>query len=271
MELISIIIPVYQVKEYLQDCVDSVRMQTYTNLEIILIDDGSTDGSGEICDAYAKEDKRIIVVHQENQGLSAARNAGVNIAKGELIAFVDSDDYVAEIYLEVLYILLKKYDADIAVCEFTRYRKKMERIPNMEKINDYVMSSKQMLGEWHGRRKHIETVCWNKLYKREILLQRKEVFPLGKEHEDIYTSHLFIERAKKIAITNQILYFYRNRENSITCSRYNKKEKQKQDLLAQHVRLAYFKERKLWKSYVRLIVGHIAHKCNYIIQNICRY
>ena len=120
--LVSIIVPVYQVKNYVGECVESLLRQTYTNLEILLVDDGSTDGSGAICDEYARGDNRIRVIHQENQGLSSARNTGLDQAKGEYVAFVDSDDAVRLDYIETLYDLADRYQADIAVCAYERGR-----------------------------------------------------------------------------------------------------------------------------------------------------
>ena len=117
-ELISIIVPVYNVEQYLDDCLISIINQTYKNIEIILIDDGSTDKSGKICDEYAKKDSRIIVIHKENGGVSSARNAGLRIAKGAYIGFVDPDDWIAEDMYEVLYSNAKKYDADVSVCKY---------------------------------------------------------------------------------------------------------------------------------------------------------
>ena len=118
--LVSIIVPVYQVKEYISECVESLLAQTYTNLEILLVDDGSTDGSGEICDEYAVKDSRVRVVHQTNQGLSTARNTGIGLAQGECLAFVDSDDVVMPGFIEILYELLGKYQADIAACDYVK-------------------------------------------------------------------------------------------------------------------------------------------------------
>ena len=116
-KLVSIIVPVYQVKEYVGECVESLRAQTYTNLEILLVDDGSTDGSGEICDEYVRSDNRIRVIHQKNRGLSAARNTGLDQAAGEYVAFVDSDDVVLPDFIETLYDLSGRYQADIAACD----------------------------------------------------------------------------------------------------------------------------------------------------------
>lgn len=261
-ELISVIIPVYQVKEYLEECIESVRNQTYKNLEIILVDDGSTDGSGEICENEAKKDNRIKVIHQNNQGVADARNTGICKARGEYIALVDSDDYVNINYLNKLYMILKKYNADIAACDYTRKIGQFEF--GAQEEHDYVITSKQMLKEWHGKRKRIETVCWNKLYKKGILINgNNSAFPSGKEKEDIYTSHLFIERADRIAITDNKLYFYRKRKNSITTNSDRKKEDINQELEAQKERMKYFKDNKYYFSWFRLMIGHNAHCIKY--------
>lgn len=258
VELISVIVPVYQVRDYIQECIESIRKQTYENIEIIIIDDGSTDGSGELCDHEAKKDSRIRVIHQNNRGLSMARNIGITNAKGEYIALVDSDDWVDINYLNNLYALLKKYDADIAVCDYTR------KTFNIQSGHDYVITSEQMLKEWHGKRKRIETVCWNKLYKKSILGNANEnIFPAGKEHEDIYTSHLFVERADKIAITDNKLYFYRKRKNSITSDTLRIRDKINQELEAQKERMKYFKDNKYYLSWFRLMIGHKAHCIKY--------
>lgn len=124
-DLISIIVPVYKVENYLSKCLDSMICQTYKNIEIILVDDGSPDNSGKICDDYAKKDSRIKVIHKENGGLSDARNAGLKIATGKYIGFVDSDDYISVEMYEKLYNQAKKEDADIACCNY--YRVKMEK------------------------------------------------------------------------------------------------------------------------------------------------
>ena len=116
-ELISVIVPVYNVEKYLEKCIDSIINQTYQNLEIILVDDGSTDGSGKICDEYSRKDNRIKVIHKENGGLSDARNIGIKNANGGLIGFIDSDDYITENMFEVLQKDLRKYNADISSCD----------------------------------------------------------------------------------------------------------------------------------------------------------
>ncbi len=128
LPLISVIVPVYQVRAYIRECVESLLCQTYRNLEVILVDDGSTDGSGEMCDGFAREDERIRVIHQRNRGLSAARNTGLDHAAGEYIAFVDSDDYVEPAYIEELYRLVLKYRGDIAACMFVKVGERTESL-----------------------------------------------------------------------------------------------------------------------------------------------
>lgn len=262
MDLISIIVPVYNVETYLCECIDSICEQTYPNLEIILVDDGSTDICPGLCDGYASKDSRIKVVHQKNGGLSAARNKGYEVSSGKFIAFVDSDDTVSNIYIETLYGLLIQNDAQIAACAYTRAQNELQK----DVIKDYdddIMTSEKMLREWHGRRKKIETVVWNKLYSREIFQTFKDskLFPEGKTHEDIYTSHLFVEKASHIAVTNRKLYYYRKRDDSI--SRTRTRTGIDQDLEAQKARLAYFKHKKLYAAYVRLLVGHLLHRVMY--------
>jgi len=261
VDLISVIVPVYNVSAYLCECIDSILAQTYQRLEIILVDDGSTDGSGEICDGYAIRDSRIRVIHQGNQGLSAARNKGYEVSNGKYIAFVDADDTVYSTYIEGLYRLIKEHNAQIAVCAYTR-------IPDeLGTGADAVckLSSKKMLREWHGKRKSIETVAWNKLYNRRIFEEFRncKIFPEGKNHEDIYTSHLFADIAETIAITTQKLYYYRRRDNSI--SRTYSKEAAQADLTAQKARLNFFKEKKFYGAYMRLLAGHWMHKGMYWI------
>ncbi|MBQ2116841.1 MAG: glycosyltransferase family 2 protein [Lachnospiraceae bacterium] len=264
-EKISIIVPVYNVDKYLEVCIDSIINQTYKNIEIILVDDGSTDKSGRICDEYAKKDDRICVIHQVNQGLSKARNIGFSASTGVYIAFVDSDDFISPVYIETLYKIILRYNADISVCEYTQEQNDIDTKYLPDNNKEYKKDAVTMLRQWHGKLKQIETVAWNKLYKREILESMSpEIFPTGKTHEDVYTSHLFVEKASGIAITNRKLYYYRKRDNSI--SRKRTKESIRQDLEAQQARLLYFKSKKMYVAYVRLWIGHILHRMMYVCQ-----
>lgn len=265
--LISIIVPVYQVKDYIEECVESLRAQTYKNLEILLVDDGSTDGSGVMCDEYTAKDSRVQVIHQENQGLSAARNAGLDRATGEYVAFVDSDDVVLPAYIEKLYALIRKYHADIATCAYIKCNAgEMERLKsesiNAVSVRNLCMSTNQMLRQWHGRYKKWETVAWNKLYCRSVFegnSGRDRIrFPVGRRHEDVLTSHLIVYNAQRIALTTQVLYLYRVRAGSIVAG-MTTEENRKENLRAQRERMAFFKEKRYWRAYLNLLVGYVLH------------
>lgn len=263
-KLVSIIVPVYQVKEYVGECVESLRAQTYTNLEILLVDDGSTDGSGEICDEYAYRDNRIRVIHQENYGLSAARNTGLDQAAGEYVAFVDSDDVVLPDFIETLYDLSDRYQADIAACAFVRG--KIEEIGGTAgsggSARDICMTSEQMLRQWHGKYKKWETIACNKLYRKQILNGTDSNggirFPISRRHEDVLTSHLIVANASRIVLTTRKLYLYRTREGSIT-TQTMKAEQRRENLRAQRERMAFFKERRYWRAYLNLLTGYVMH------------
>lgn len=291
LPLITIIVPVYQVKDYIKECVESLLAQTYENLEILLIDDGSTDGSGEICGEYALKDSRVQVIRQENQGLSAARNTGIALAKGEYVAFVDSDDVVLPDYAETLYRLLERYQADIAFCAYVKCktedlvnaREELLRINNAggeygsadggNKVRhgqakrhgrneELCMDSEQMLRQWHGKYKKWETVAWNKLYRKSVLRGREDkhaiCFPVGRRHEDVLTSHLFAANAVRAVITMKKLYLYRVRPGSITDQSVIT-EFWKENLRAQRERMAFFKERRYWRAYWNLLAGYLLH------------
>lgn len=259
---VSIIVPVYQVKEYLDMCVQSLRVQTYRNLEIILIDDGSTDGSGQLCDRYAREDVRVKVLHQKHRGPSGARNEGLKLATGDYIAFVDSDDAVAFDFIEILYTMIIEYHAQIAVCSFEKGEQVVWHHRNGDKGRKYCIGANEMLIQWHGKRKKVETVVWNKLYHRSVFGGKTDIFPEGKIHEDVYVSHLFVDHAERIAVTDRKLYFYRSRNGSITKSSVTK-ERVKQNLDAQRARLEFFKEAGMKGSYRRLAIGFGLHMIMY--------
>ena len=209
--LISIIIPVYKVEKYLEKCIQSVINQTYENLQIILVDDGSPDNCGKICDEYAKKDHRIEVIHKSNGGLSDARNKGLEIAKGEYIGFVDSDDYIEADMYEVLYNLLKQYNADVSICNFYTVAQGKISIKNADKgINEYnrIEILKEILLD-----KNIQSYAWNKLYKKELFDEIK--YPIGKKYEDIGTTFYLLEKCNKVVVTGKSEYYYINRQDSI--------------------------------------------------------
>ena len=210
-DLISIVIPVYKVEKYLEKCIESVLKQTYTNLQIILVDDGSTDNCGKICDEYAKKDSRIEVIHKANGGLSDARNVGISKAKGRYIGFVDSDDYIKENMYEILLNLIKKYDADVSICNLYDVIDGNEYIRNKENgIREYSRLDilKEVLLD-----KNIQSYAWNKLYKKELFDEVK--YPIGKKYEDIGTTFYIFEKCNKIVVTSEPEYYYLKRSDSL--------------------------------------------------------
>lgn len=209
--LISIIIPVYKVEKYLEKCIQSVINQTYENLQIILVDDGSPDNCGKICDEYAKKDHRIEVIHKSNGGLSDARNKGLEIAKGEYIGFVDSDDYIEADMYEVLYNLLKQYNADVSICNFYTVSQEKIAIKNADNgIKEYTRIEilKEILLD-----NNIQSYAWNKLYKKDLFDEIK--YPVGKKYEDIGTTFYLLEKCNKVVVTGKPEYYYINRQGSI--------------------------------------------------------
>ncbi len=217
-ELISVVVPVFKVEGYLNRCVDSVLGQTYDNFELILVDDGSPDRCGEICDEYAGRDQRVRVLHKENSGLSAARNSGIEIARGDYLTFLDSDDWVHELYLERLHNLLITTSSDISVGNFIQtVEEDVEVDLTNPKIE--VLSGLEALGELAGRLYVQIVVTWGKLYKRDLFKGIR--FPPGKFHEDEFTTHKLLYKANKIAVTSEQLLYYRQRKDSIMGERFD--------------------------------------------------
>lgn len=217
MDLISVIIPVYNVEAYLQRCIESVINQTYRNLEIILVDDGSTDKSGAICDSYALKDKRICVFHKENGGLSDARNYGVSKAQGTYIAFVDADDYIAPEMLGLLYERMQKDNSDMAVCGYRYVDEKGKFLIDKNGENpicDEVLTGDEAIHKLEHHKKWYFTVVWNKLYRR-CLFEDIE-FLKDKYHEDEYIAHHIYNRCDRISFIHNELYYYVQRAGSIT-------------------------------------------------------
>ena len=212
-ELISIIVPVYKVEKYLNRCIDSILNQTYTNFECILVDDGSPDNCPTICDEYAKIDSRIKVIHKSNGGLSSARNAGLDICQGEYICFIDSDDWVSPLYLEKLYINLKKSHAQIAICE-TLSIDSDGKIIDKTYLNDVILSLNQIFLELVNSNAFVYNIVCNKLFKKDIF--KKIRFTTGKLYEDFIIIHSIYACCSSIVTIHQGLYFYVHRYDSIT-------------------------------------------------------
>lgn len=211
-DLISIIIPIYNVEEYLNRCVESIVKQTYKNIEIILVDDGSPDKCPTICEEWKKNDIRIKVVHKKNGGLSDARNEGLKISTGQYICFVDSDDYVAENFVEKLYFLIKKFNTDLAAVGICEFDKNKVISSNIEKENVEIYSGEDAIKELFFDRTY-SNYAWNKMYKKSLFEVVK--FPINRKMEDLGTTYKIILDTNKIVYTNEKLYFYYQRDNSI--------------------------------------------------------
>lgn len=207
-ELISVIIPVYKVEKYINKCIDSIINQTYKNLEIILIDDGSPDNCAKICDEYAKLDERIKVIHKKNGGQSEARNIGLDIAQGKYIGFVDSDDYIKNDMFEVLYRNLIEFNADISITNIIEIKKRQEVI---EKYNDIEIYDKTNIIPMLLNN-HITNYLYNKLYKKELWKDIR--LPVGRILEDMDVMYRILERADRVVCTNRSAYYYLIREDS---------------------------------------------------------
>lgn len=220
--LISIIVPVYNTKKYLDRCLSSILNQTYPNIEIILVDDGSTDGSGELCDQYANKYSKIKVIHKKNEGLSAARQTGINIANGECVGFVDSDDWVDKKMFEVLFDNLVKDDAQIACCGIA----KVDDLGHREFFNDnihekLVCNTEEALIELTFNKKITNSFC-DKLYKKNIFDEIQ--LSCNRIYEDLLVQPQCISAAQKISYTGEPLYFYYMTPRSITRGQFEIKQ-----------------------------------------------
>lgn len=207
---ISVIVPVYNVVSYLSQCLESIIRQTLKDIEIILVDDGSTDGSGQICDEYALRDERIIVFHKQNEGLSSARNDGLDAATSDYIMFVDSDDWVESHFCEKAYMASIDYNADLVLFNYVKIYNNGTIVKNRPDIHPGLVTEFEAL----LFNLHYTPAVWLGLYRRELFDNVR--FPIGKYHEDTGTSHRLLHEAKKIVYVDDALYNYRaNRPGSI--------------------------------------------------------
>lgn len=217
MPEISVIVPVYKVEPYLRRCVDSILGQTFTDFEVILVDDGSPDACPAICDEYAGKDERVRVIHQENGGLSAARNAGLDWvfsnSDSRWISFVDSDDWVHPRFLEYLHRAVIENNTPISVCNFQKTKQYFNRLENIS------YSSTVHYGlNFFVENGIIGTVAWNKLYRKELFFSRR--YPIGKLHEDEFLTYLLLYDANNIAYISLKLYYYYSNPTGIMNSAY---------------------------------------------------
>ncbi|MDB8558414.1 glycosyltransferase [Turicibacter sanguinis] len=222
---LSIIVPVYNVESYLKRCLDSILAQTFQDFQLIIINDGSTDCSGQICNSYAKNNEKVIVIHQENQGLSAARNKGLSCAIGDYIGFVDSDDFILETMYEIMIKEAFYYDADIVSANYLKHdnqilksdKKKgpLKFYNNIEALNNYLL-------DFDDKERKIDTVVWNKIYKRNLFKDIR--FPVGKIYEDGYVTYKLLYYAHKTIHIDKVLYFYSQRDGSISKSKFSERD-----------------------------------------------
>ena len=212
LPLISVIVPVYRVEAYLDKCISSIIEQTYSNLEIILVDDGSPDFCGAMCDTWALRDSRIRVVHKDNGGLSDARNSGLTIASGELIGFVDSDDFIRADMYQLLYENMIETGSDISACGVEMVWEDGKPPKMMTKTGSAVLDSQSAM-EAIIRETWLKQPVWYKLYKAELI--QNIAFPVGKYHEDVFWSYQAVGLAKRVAIFDTPCYFYTQRNDSI--------------------------------------------------------
>lgn len=231
---VSVIVPVYNVERYLEKCLDSIINQTYKNLDIILVDDGSPDGCGLICDNYAAKDNRITVIHQQNGGLSAARNAGIKASTGEYLSFIDSDDYVQSHFIERMVEICEQKEVDICICGFTSVENQL----TAENTSVDVYSRHDIIMKLCQDGTGVYTVAWNKIYKRYIFDELR--FMNGRIHEDEAIMHKLLWRSEKTAVIEDCLYFYRHNEQSITNSAFS--VKRLDAAIGYKERIVFFKE-----------------------------
>ena len=211
---ISVIVPIYRVEKYLPACIDSILNQTFTDFELILVDDGSPDRCPEICDETAKRDARVRVIHQANAGLSAARNAGIEIAHGEWLGFVDSDDYIAPQFYEMLYQTAQRTDADCVMCSVQNVDESGKSIDSaLMRVADEVKTGQEVLQKIGRDDVTPYLTAWNKLYRRKLFNTLR--YPSGRQNEDVFVFAELFCQVQRAACVAEPLYFYRKRIDSI--------------------------------------------------------
>ncbi|MBQ6461366.1 glycosyltransferase family 2 protein [Candidatus Saccharibacteria bacterium] len=198
--LVSVVIPVWNIEEYVEKCLRSLVKQSYSNLEIIVVDDGSTDNSGKICDDIARENKMVRVFHTKNGGLSSARNFGIKKASGEIIFLVDGDDYVKRDFIKKMVSAMSE-DVDIVVCGYNEILPKAKTISGEEATIDFLV-----------KQENLEIVAWNKAYRKKFF--KNILYPVGDKNEDVLTTYKLLAMARKVAYVREPLYVYVERGSS---------------------------------------------------------
>lgn len=246
MVKLSIIVPIYNVERYLERCIISILNQTYVNFELILVNDGSIDNSKDICEKYLSIDNRIKLINKKNGGLSSARNTGIELAIGEYIAFVDSDDYINKYMYEVLITTLKKDKSDMVICG---YNKVDQNEANFQEINNYI-DVNNVLASKISKVEALDKLliegekfvfAWNKIYKRKLFNELR--YKNGKIYEDEFLAHRVLYKCNKVSVINEKLYFYIQRDGSIINSKFTTKRFDK--VYALKERIDFLKEKNL--------------------------
>lgn len=210
---LSIIVPIYNVEKYLDKCILSILNQDYKDFELILVNDGSPDRCEEICNKYLLNDRRVRLINKANGGLSSARNAGLDIAKGEYIGFVDSDDWIEKEMYSTLMEIVEKNGSDIVQCEYYSALYDTDTIKDNKNVIVRNFTNIEAINNMYGDLQVSTTVSWNKIYKRSLFDGIR--FPIGKLHEDEFTTYKLLYRSNKISYINKELYYYRQTPNSI--------------------------------------------------------
>ena len=260
MPEISVIVPVYKVEQFLHRCVESILRQSFYNFELILVDDGSPDSCGDICDAYAAKDNRIHVIHQKNGGLSAARNSGIDYvmahSDSHWIAFVDSDDWVHPDFLKILYSTAQQTCCKISACGF--FRTEGEPFPEVQDDSILCLSADDYYcGEIHGG---VTAVAWNKLYHRSLFKELR--YPIGKLHEDEFTTYLAVYQTGKVGVTPAQLYAYYQNPEGIMRSEWNPRRMHVLEAFEQQIAFARQHGndrllRKITEQYIFSVYDHL--------------
>ena len=211
--IISVIVPVFNVSEFLKQCMDSIINQSFKNIEIICVNDGSTDDSLEILESYKKKDNRVIIINQINKGLSAARNTGIDIARGKYIGFVDSDDFIHKDMLKILYENIEKHNADVSICNFSYYYNEDKDVPNAE-VYDFLIDNNFEFNRLLISDGVIRNNVWTRLYKRELFDDIR--FHVGRIFEDVSFSTLLMKKINRAYYCDKVLYYYRQRDDSLS-------------------------------------------------------
>lgn len=250
---ISVVVPVYRVEKYIDECIESILAQSFPDFELILVDDGSDDKCGEICDYYAEKDDRIVVIHKENEGLSCARNSGIEIARGEYIALIDGDDSVNKDFLTVLYRLCVKNNCHIGMCNFLLTEENSVKLERQKKEKTEIITGKEAVDRsCTGTGSLMFTLPWNKLYHKSLFEDVQ--YPAGKIHEDDYTTWKLLWKSEFVAITNLYLYYYLQRSDSIMGKPFEKKRLERLD--AYEEKIAFLNYHGMTRAYEWLVITY---------------